>query len=48
LQLPVSWKIHAVFNIDLLERYNGGDPVRQAIEIEADVDEWVMELIIAS
>jgi len=47
-QLPVSWKIHPVFNIDLLERYKGEGPTRQAMEIEADGDDWFMESIIAS
>jgi hypothetical protein len=48
LSLPDSWKIHPVFNIDLLERYKGTDPKNQVIEIEADGEEWVMETIIAS
>jgi hypothetical protein len=26
LKLPDLWKIHLVFNIDLLERYKGTDP----------------------
>jgi len=48
LSLPDSWKIHPVFNIDLLERYRGTDPKKQVVEIEADGEDWVMESIIAS
>ena len=48
LQLPDSWNIHWVFNIDSLERYKGTDPKKQIIEIEADGDDWVMKSIIAS
>jgi len=48
LKLPDSWKIHPVFNIDLLERYQGTDPKKQIIKIEADGEDWAMELMIAS
>jgi len=48
LRLPDSWKIHPVFNIDLLERYEGTDPKKQVIEVEAEGEDWVMEAIIAS
>jgi len=48
LSLPDSWKIHPVFNIDLLEQYKGTDPKKQVVEVEADGEDWVMESIIAS
>jgi len=48
LDLPDSWKIHPVYNIDLLERYKGTDPKKRVVEIEANGEDWVMELIIAS
>jgi len=48
LRLPDSWKIHPVFNIELLERYNGTDPKKQVIEVEDDGEEWEMESIVAS
>jgi transposase InsO family protein len=48
LKLPDHWKLHPVFNIELLERYKGTDPKKQVIEIEADGEEWMMESIIAS
>jgi len=48
LRLPDHWKLHPVFNIDLLERFKGTDPKKQVIIIEADGEDWVMELIIAS
>jgi hypothetical protein len=48
LILPDHWKLHPVFNIELLERYQGTDPKRRAIEIEANREGWVMESIIAS
>jgi len=47
LQLPDAWKIHPVFNIDLLERYRGTNPMKPVVEIEADGQNWVMEQIIA-
>jgi len=47
-RLPYSWKIHLVFNIDLLERYKGTNPKKQIIEIEADGEDWVIKSIIAS
>jgi hypothetical protein len=47
LKFPDSWKIHSVFVIDLVERYWGTDPKKQAIEIEGDCKDWVMESIIA-
>jgi len=47
LGLPDSWKIHPVFNIDLLEQYKGTDPKKQVVEVEADGEDWVMESIIA-
>jgi hypothetical protein len=37
-----------VCDIDLLERYNGTDPKKLIIEVEADGEDWVMESIIAS
>jgi len=48
LQLPEKWKIHPVFNIALLEKYQGTNPGNAAIEIEADDSGWRMETIIAS
>jgi hypothetical protein len=48
LKLPDHWKLHPVFNIDLLERYKGSDPKKQVIEIEADSDDWEMETVVAS
>jgi len=48
LQLPASWKIHSVFNIDLLERYKGTNPKKHVFEIEADGNDWEMESIITS
>jgi len=48
LKLPYSWKIHPVFNIDLLEHDQATDPKKHVIEIEADRNNWVMESIIAS
>jgi len=48
LKLPEHWKLHPVFNIDLLERYKGTDPKKQVIEIEADGEDWEMESIVAS
>jgi len=48
LKLPEHWKLHSVFNIDLLERYKGTDPKKQVIEIEADGEDWEMENIVAS
>jgi len=48
LKLPEHWKLHPVFNIDLLERYKGTDPKKQVIEIEADGEDWEMENIVAS
>jgi len=46
--LPESWKIHLVFNINLLEQYNGTNPKKEVIEIEVDGEDWVMDSIIAS
>jgi len=48
LRLPDSWKIHPVFNIELLERYKGTDPKKPVVEVEAVGEDWVMESIIAS
>jgi len=48
LGLPISWKIHPVFNIDLLERYKGTNPKKPIIEVGADGQDWGMETIIAS
>jgi len=48
LKLPEHWKLHPVFNIDLLEQYKGTDPKKQVIEIEADGEDWEMENIVAS
>jgi hypothetical protein len=48
LKLPDSYKIHAVFNISLLEQYRGDDPKKQVVEIEGDGGVWPMESIIAS
>jgi len=48
LKLPHTWKIHLVFNIDLLQWYKETDPKQPVVEIEADGNDWVMESIIAS
>jgi hypothetical protein len=48
LKLPDHWKLHPVFNIDLLERYKVSDPKKQVIEIEADGEDWIIESIRAS
>jgi len=48
IKLPDSWKIHPVFNINLLERYKGTNLKKQILEIEADSEDWIMETIIAS
>jgi hypothetical protein len=48
LKLPDHWKLHPVFNIDLLERYKETDPKKQIIEIEADTEDCEMETIVAS
>jgi hypothetical protein len=48
IKLPDSWKIHQVFNVDLLERYKATDLKKQIIKFEADGEDWVMESIIAS
>jgi hypothetical protein len=48
LKLPTKWKIHPVFNISLLEKYQGTNPEREVIGIEADDSGWKMEAIIAS
>jgi len=48
LKLPEHWKLHPVFNIDLLERYMGTDPKKQVVEIEADGEDWEMENIVSS
>jgi hypothetical protein len=48
LKLLDPWEILLVFNIDLLERYNGTDSKKQIIDIEVDSDAWVMESIIAT
>ena len=48
LGLPDSWKIHPVFNIDLLERYKGTNPRKWVVEVEADGEDCVMEMIITS
>jgi len=48
LGLPASWKIHPVFNIDLLELYKWTNPEKPIIEVEPDGEDWVMEIIIAS
>jgi hypothetical protein len=47
LKLPNSWKIHPVFNIDLLERYKGTNLKNQVIKIDADGDDWSKESVIA-
>jgi hypothetical protein len=47
-KLPDHWKLHPVFNINLLERYKGTDPKKPVVEIEPDGEDWVMETIIAS
>jgi len=47
-KLPDTWKIHPVFNINLLERYKGTDSKKMIIEIKADGEDSVMESIIAS
>ena len=48
LKLPVSCKIHPTFNIGLLEKYQGKNPEKEVVEIEADDAGWKMELIITS
>jgi len=48
LKLPDQWKLHPVFNIDLLERYKGTNPKKPVIEIEPDGEDWIMETIVAS
>jgi hypothetical protein len=48
LELPDSWNIHPIFNIDLLEPYMGTDSKKKVIKIEADREGWVMETMIAS
>jgi len=48
LHLPDSWKIHPVFNFELLERYRGTNLMKPVVEIEADGEDWVMETIVAS
>jgi hypothetical protein len=48
LKLPDHWKLHPVFNIDLLERYKGTDSKKQVVKIEPDREDWVMETIVAS
>jgi len=48
LGLPDSWLIHPVCNIDLLERYKGSDPKKQVVEVEADIDDWVLKTMVAS
>jgi len=48
LSLPDSWKIHAVFNIDLLERYMGTDRNKQVVGVETDGEDLVMEALIPS
>jgi hypothetical protein len=48
LKLPDHWKLHPVFNIDLLERYKGTNPEKPVIEIKPDGEDWVMETIVAS
>jgi hypothetical protein len=48
VKLPESWKIHPVFNIDLLKPYKETNIKQHVIEIKADGDDWVMESIIAS
>jgi len=47
-KLPDSLKIHPMFNIELLEWYQGTDPMKKVVEIEADDTGWKMELLIAS
>jgi hypothetical protein len=48
IKLPEAWKIHTVFNIQLLEGYKGVDFKQQVIQIEAEGEDWVMDSIIAS
>jgi len=48
LMLPDHWKLHPVFNIDLLQKSNGIDLKTQVIEVEADGEDWVMETIFGS
>jgi hypothetical protein len=43
VKLPDSWKIHPTFNITLLERYQGTNPMKHVVEIEADAAGWKME-----
>jgi len=48
LKLLEHWKLHPVFNIDLLELYKGTDPKKQVVKIEPDGEDWEMETIVAS
>jgi hypothetical protein len=48
VKLPESWKIHPVFNIDLLEHYKCTDRKNQVIKIDAEGNNWVMDSITAS
>jgi len=48
LKLPDSWKIHPTSNIALLENYQGTNPKKQVVKIEADNTGCKMEAIIPS
>lgn len=42
LQLPDSWKIDPVVNIDLLKCYRGDYYKQQVVEVKADCEKWVV------
>jgi len=48
LKQPDFWKIHPVFNINLLQWYKATNPKKQIIQIEADGEDCVMESITAT
>jgi len=48
LELPASWKVHLVFNMELVEPYRGEDLKKPVIDIKADSHDWSMESIITS
>jgi len=48
LELPPWWKILPTFKVSLLERYQGSDPGKHIVQIEADDAESIMKSIFAS
>jgi hypothetical protein len=48
LKLPETWKIHRAFDISLLEPYRGNRKDREIPPVEADIEGWIQEAIIAS